>query len=123
MRVVLALSLALATAACVTPLDPFDPPEPVEVRACNLTGHEITALRYATFTPGTLPDGACSNYELAGGALFGYTNVEFTVGEDQFGIQPIDFVGETPLDGGRWSYELTIFDYETRNAGVQAVAD
>ena len=41
----------------------------------------------------------------------------------RFLIQPTDFVGETPLGDGPWSYHLTITDYATRSADVMARTD
>lgn len=94
----------------------------VETRGCNDTGFDFASLTLDSFT-GVLANGACTPYEPADGAVYRYTYVRFVVGQDEFTIQPIDFVGETPLDEGRWSYRLTISDYAARRANVMAVAD
>ena len=57
------------------------------------------------------------------GNQYGYTYADFMIGTDKFVIQPIDFVGETPLEPGRWSYQITIDDYATRSASIRAKRD
>lgn len=94
----------------------------VETRGCNQTGFALDALMIDTFD-GSLAIGACTAYEQHDDAAYGYTYVRFLIGQDEFVLQPIDFVGETPLAGGRWSYQITIADYATRRADVQAVPD
>ena len=74
----------------------------VETRGCNDTGFDFASLRINSFV-GSLANGACTPYERAEGAVYRYTYVRFVVGQDEFMITPIDYVGETPLDEGRWS--------------------
>lgn len=48
------------------------------------------------------------------GAYYGFTEVyryayiEITAGGDQYILQPIDYVGETPLTEGNYSYEIEL---------------
>ena len=98
-------------------------PQPT-VRMCNDTGFAINAVAWNTiYASDSLAIGACTDYETPTGAVYGYTAVSFRVQTDQFTIQPIDFVGETPLDDGPWSYHLTITDYASRTADVMARRD
>ena len=95
--------------------------EPTTVRICNDTGFEINAVAWNTiYAIDFLQVGACSDYETPTGDVYRYTSVAFRVQTDVFNIQPIDFVGETPLGGGTWSYHLTITDYASRSAAVMA---
>ena len=38
---------------------------------------------------------------------YGYCYVELLIDNDTFYIQPIDFVGETPLSDGKYTYEIS----------------
>ncbi len=115
MRFLLA-SLVLATGC-------FADSEPVDTRACNDTGFDLDTLEYSSFDEGALPDGACTEYRRADGDVYDYTFLRFTIGADEFRLQPIDFVGETPLPGGRWSYRFVISDYPNRGVTLSAVED
>jgi hypothetical protein len=35
-----------------------------------------------------------------------YARIELSIDGDRYVIQPIDFIGETLLEGGRYTYEL-----------------
>jgi hypothetical protein len=95
----------------------------VETRACNDTGFDLDTLEYSSFDEGALPDGTCTEYRRAEGDAYDYTFLRFTIGADEFRLQPIDFVGETPLPGGRWSYRFDISDYANRGVTVTAIED
>jgi hypothetical protein len=98
--------------------------EPTTVRLCNDTGHDINAVAWNTiYSSDSLSIGACTDYETPTADVYRYTRVSFRVQTDDFLIQPIDFVGETPLGGGAWSYHLTITDYASRSASVSATPD
>lgn len=49
----------------------------------------------------------CSDYLLYESA-FRYAYIKITAGEESYVLQPIDFVGETPLPFGFYTYELGI---------------
>jgi hypothetical protein len=111
------LALVLVFAGCTDS-------EPTTVRMCNDTGFEINAVAWNTiYAVDVLAIGACSDYETPATDVYRYTAVTFRVQTDAFMIQPIDFVGETPLGEGPWSYLLTVTDYASRNAHVIARAD
>jgi hypothetical protein len=98
-------------------------PEPM-VRICNDTGFDINAVAWNTiYSIDSLSNGACSDYETPMNTVYRYTSVTFRVQTDAFEIRPIDYVGETPLDDGAWSYHLTITDYASRSANVAAQRD
>jgi hypothetical protein len=86
----------------------------VFVRLCNDTGFDLTGLTYHQLAVGDLAKGACSAYSQTAHA-YNYTAVAFRIkgkpdDKDEQSIQPIDYVGETPLDPGHWSYHLTADD-------------
>ena len=98
-------------------------PQPT-VRICNDTGQDINAVAWnQIYSIDFLMNGQCSDYETPMNAVYRYTSVTFRVQTDAFEIRPIDYVGETPLDDGAWSYHLTITDYASRSANVNATRD
>ncbi len=62
--------------------------------------------------------GAIKSNEKSGYKIFEvayrYAYVRLFVGENEFIIQPIDFVGETPLGSGKFTYVLEVIDFENR---------
>jgi len=105
------------------PPDPGPPPiRDVMIRACNATKYNFKDLSYHGFNEGPLKKGACTQYRATGGA-YGYTNAMFHIGKDLFTIEPIDYVGETPLSPGQWSYQITIYDYANKGADIRAKRD
>jgi hypothetical protein len=99
----------------------YKPEDHVFVRACNDTGKDMKGLTYHDeFAEGVLAKGACTSYRETKHA-YGYTYAEFTLGNaDKFIIQPIDYMGETPLAAGHWSFHITVHDYKNRIAEIRA---
>ncbi len=52
-----------------------------------------------------------------------YAYVRLFVDENEFIIQPIDFVGETPLGSGKFTYVLEIIDFENRILNIKTSKD
>ncbi len=48
-----------------------------------------------------------------------YAYVRLFVDENEFIIQPIDFVGETPLGSGKFTYVLEVIDFENRILNIK----
>jgi hypothetical protein len=96
---------------------------PVETRVCNRTGHPVTMFESSGLTDVELAADECTSYVTATRDVYRYTGVEFLIGSDRFEAHPADFVGETPLSAGRWSYEVRITDYAARRVATDAVED
>ncbi|MFQ5605300.1 MAG: hypothetical protein ACE5HS_18700 [bacterium] len=47
-----------------------------------------------------------------------YAYVRLFIDGNEFIIQPIDFVGETPLGKGQFTYELNVFDFQNRALSI-----
>ena len=95
----------------------------VEVRVCNRTGHDVTNVDALKLPLQDLAADECTSYSTPEHDVYRYTGARFSIGADEFRAQPIDFVGETPLDAGKWSYELVIVDYARRSVTVYARED
>ena len=52
-----------------------------------------------------------------------YAYVRLFVDENEFIIQPIDFVGETPLGSGKFTYVLEVIDFENRILNIKTSKD
>lgn len=84
----------------------------VEVRVANRSDRDFERVD-VTFQSnkveyGALARGATSEYRQVNEAAYRYALVEITAGGQTFRLQPIDFVGETPLAPGRYTYGLNI---------------
>jgi hypothetical protein len=99
----------------------YNPDEHVLIRACNDTGKDMSGLTYhEKFVEGALPKKGCTPFRETQRA-YSYTYAEFTLGKaDKFVIQPIDYMGETPLAGGHWSFHIKVEDYANRIASIRA---
>jgi len=96
-------------------------PDAVFIRACNDTGKPITDLTYhhPPLAEGAVAAHECTPWRETKRA-YNYTSVELTLAGEKKSIHPIDFVGETPLDAGYWSYHLT---FENNSMNVRARKD
>ena len=120
--------LATATAVVVAALSGCDNPfssDTTRIRLRNSSTFELTAV---TFQPGgpkvefdRIGPGQTTPYTTVSKAYdYGYLDVR--VGGERRVIQPIDFVGESPVGEGRFTYVITI-EPTTRNPAVQMVRD
>lgn len=58
---------------------------------------------------GTLVPGEVSDYRMVERA-YRYAGIRVVVGGDTLGLVPVDYVGETPLSPGRYTYRLGLFE-------------
>ena len=111
--------LCLVLAACnsgsndITPAPPQDPPAPPgpsALRVLNASGYDFDLLEVAgpdQFEDyGPLLAGEATEYRLWPTA-YSYAAIRVEVLGQEFMIQPIDYVGESPIGGGLHAYELT----------------
>ncbi|HJX26848.1 MAG TPA: hypothetical protein VJ885_02970 [Thermoanaerobaculia bacterium] len=83
----------------------------IEIRVANRSDRDFDQV-VATFDPdrveyGAVAKGATSEYRTVKQA-YRYALVEVTAGGQTFRFHPIDYVGETPLEPGRYTYALNI---------------
>ncbi len=62
---------------------------------------------------GTLEPGATSSY-LPFNEAYRYAHVRLQIDGQEFMIMPIDYVGETKLAKGKYTYTLTVSDYQNK---------
>jgi hypothetical protein len=101
-----------------------DKTEVVMIRIENATEHDITEIFVSgpedDHDYGDLKAGARSVYQLYEKA-YRYAFCTFKIGDAEFTIQPIDFVGESLLEPGKYTYRLMISDLETPWASMELV--
>jgi hypothetical protein len=70
---------------------------------------------------GALPAGTASEYR-SPTVAYRYARIEVHVDTARLVLQPVDFVGETPLDGGSYTYALKVAD-DGRGLGLTLERD
>ena len=98
----------------------------VEVRVANRSDRDFDQVD-VTFASqkvsyGPVAKGAASEYREAQEKAYRYALVVVTAGGETFRFQPIDFVGETPLAPGRYTYALNI-DPNDRQLTIDLIED
>ncbi len=89
--------------------------EAINIRLSNVSIYNFENIVVNTSTNSTgimnydnLASGQFSEYkefEIA----YRYAYVELTIEGEIYKFQPVDYVGETPLDGGNYTYELNAY--------------
>lgn len=71
---------------------------------------------------GSVPKGTMTGYRRFQSA-FRYAFISFKIDGESFAIQPIDYVGEIPLEEGSYTYKLTITDLNAPRATLEFIVD
>ena len=102
-----AILLPLLLGACSALTTSADP----EIRVRNRSDSDFSSVRVvfpsAEVEYGSVSAGAVSEYESVEEA-YRYAYVEVMIGERRLVLQPIDYVGETLLGAGRYTFALGI---------------
>ncbi|MEL7271172.1 MAG: hypothetical protein AAGL34_16475 [Bacteroidota bacterium] len=88
------------------------PTNAVEVRITNTTNFDFEEVILMTKDVGTVLAGESSSFYVFDMA-YEYGYVKAIVEGKEYVAQPTDFVGETPLGPGQYSYLVSIFDTST----------
>ncbi len=118
----LAVFLTLSAVGCGI----LDPGDGVEVRVRNASGivldHVTLFLPRETLTYSDLAPSWNSQYQKVAKAYRIATAV-VVASQDTARLQVIDFVGETPLEAGRYTYVLRVFGTEPLSIGMDLEKD
>ncbi|SNR42495.1 hypothetical protein SAMN04488009_1594 [Maribacter sedimenticola] len=82
----------------------------VNIRLSNVTDMDFENIIVNTTNYGNLKSNQVSEYKNFNKA-YRYAYVELNIGEETYIIQPIDYVGETPLTNGNYTYQLDLVSY------------
>lgn len=110
-HVVAALVLALTFVGCGI----FGSEDATRLRIENASDVDFTSVRVvfpeAEASFGTVGSGRRTEYQRVDEA-YRYGFIEMETRGETYTIQPIDYVGEEPLDPGRYTYQLDIVEGE-----------
>lgn len=112
MKKALFLIFILLMSACNT-LDPAEDSDALYIRVANSSPIDFNSV-YLSFpgaehTFGPIKSGRSSPYQKFEQA-YRYGFIEVKSDHKSYVLQPIDYVGETPLKNGRYTFELDIQD-------------
>ncbi|WMJ75562.1 hypothetical protein RCC89_20715 [Cytophagaceae bacterium ABcell3] len=87
----------------------------VNIRVVNNTGHDICNLVVNPYNEkknhGNLKKDEKTCYR-AYSTAYSYGYIQFSIGDKEFVLQPIDYVGQDALEKGFYSWHVEIEDYE-----------
>ena len=119
---VLVAALMMVAAGCG---NPFGSDGPTRIRLRNASSFELTSV---TFAPGServefdrIAPNATTEYRSVKHA-YSYGYFDALVDGVRRTLQPIDFVGESYIGEGKFTYQITI-DAQTRNPLMQLIKD
>ncbi len=101
--------------------------EEVSIRIDNQTGSDLVSIDVNSNgnenSYGSLPHGEKSEYKTYPQAYrYGFVQA-ITIAGDTLTVQPIDYVGESPLDDGNYTYRLTVNTPVGSLLGLELVED
>jgi hypothetical protein len=115
--------IALALSGCeAADDDPSPTNKATMIRIHNVSAHDFENIIAGDHFYGAVDSAAFSEYADLGVA-YHYNYVELTADGADFVIQPIDYVGETPLGPGYFTYEIDITDFDARLLNISAMED
>ena len=115
------LIILTITMGIVTSCSNDDLIKDVNLRLSNVTTSDFENIIVDTGTGRVrfenLNSGEISEYQNFTQA-YRYAYIELDVDGETYTLQPIDYVGETLLDDGNYTYELDLVDYGNDNIGL-----
>jgi hypothetical protein len=108
MRNILIVLIALA---CISACSKDGKVGDVQIRLSNTSDFDFEDIVLNTST-GDVSYGSLNSRELSSYKTFevaySYAFIELTSGGNTYTLQPIDYVGETPLEKGKYTYQLDL---------------
>ncbi len=97
----------------------------INIRIRNDTGHDICnlVLNWNQYQLGELLEGEESCYYFQDIAYRYPSQYQFYIDDESWGAEAIDFIGETPLDPGYYTYEIYVVDELTKSNSVRFIQD
>ncbi len=111
------LFIALFALSLLTSCSSDDADAPVEIRVSNDSTFTFDEILVSNKTYGSLAPGEDSQYQDYAVA-YRYDYIRLVIAQDTVTYQPIDFVGETPLSGGKYTYSLDVDNLGEENSSV-----
>jgi hypothetical protein len=103
-----------------------DTPEEVLIRIGNASPYRFENVRVNTSDQSTgygavkqNQNSAYMKFDMA----YRYAYITLTIGDREFKYQPYDYVGETPLEPGKYTYSLSVPDLNSGSLALRLVED
>lgn len=103
-------------APCATPAGKAN------IRVTNVSDYHYCNVVINNKNYGIVKEGESTCYKPFDEA-YRYANVQLYIGDKEFVFQPIDYVGETPLENGQHAYEIDVTNYEEERLSIEAVRE
>ncbi len=81
----------------------------VYIRLSNISPYKFENIVVNDVPFGDLDAGATSDYKLFD-EIYSYAFIELEIDGETYTLQPIDYVGESPLESGHYTYQLNTND-------------
>ncbi|MDT0649564.1 hypothetical protein [Autumnicola edwardsiae] len=117
MKKILILIIAITTLNSCSNDDDSGNQSEIEIRLSNTSQVDFrnvivnTSNEYVEF--GDIDTGQTTEYKIFETA-YRYAFIELEIDGETYTIQPIDYVGETPLENGKYTYQIDANDSQTR---------
>lgn len=92
------------------------------IRIRNVSPYDYDLLLVGKIFFGKLKSGEVTEYKIFERA-FGYNYVRLAINDRVFGLTPVDYVGETPLGKGYFTYNIGVEDLEKKILSIKAIED
>lgn len=96
-------------------------PDAVLIRVKNTSLYDFDMVKVVTpegsNSYGTVRSGTSSDYKVFDQA-YRYAQIELLINGEEFRFQPIDYVGETPLENGRHTYEIGVVAIDAKRLSL-----
>lgn len=93
-----------------------------QIRVHNSSEYDYEALVVNDATFDELGSGENSQYQFFDTA-YRYAYVRLLIDDAEFILQPIDYVGETPLGAGRFTYVIDVVDLAGHQLSISLITD
>ena len=103
--------------------DTNDTPEQnVRIRLSNISTVDFKNATFDFVNFGDLNRAEKTGYKKLENDVYQYGSVSIEINDQNYGWQPIDFVGQTPLEDGDYTFEYN-FDVETQTLTDELIKD
>lgn len=98
-------------------------PQGVVIRVQNASTYQFETVYVNTSggenNYGTLRAGASSSYLGGYTKAYSYAYIKVVINGEELVLQPIDYVGETPLKAGNYTYVVNVVDFAQRRLSLK----
>ena len=124
MRKILILILTIATLITCSSDDNNKVPSELKIRLSNISQFDFQNIIVNTSTGNVefedINAGQSTEYKIFKTA-YRYAFVELVIDEKIYTLQPLDYVGETPLKNGKYTYQINANDSQSQHGKLSLI--